>query len=53
VISKHNKNVFEEGEMRQDLVVANFSITAAGGKTYQVGYYNLDIIIAVGHRAKS
>ena len=53
VISKHIKNVFEEGELRQNSVVANFATTAADGKTYQVVYYNLDVIIAVGYRVKS
>jgi len=34
-------------------VVANFATTAADGKTYQVDYYNLDVIISVGYRVKS
>ncbi|MGP8199941.1 MAG: virulence RhuM family protein [Limisphaerales bacterium] len=53
VISKHIKNVFEEGELKPDSVVANFATTAADGKTYQVDYYNLDVIISVGYRVKS
>ena len=53
VISKHIKNVFEGGELRQNSVVANFATTAADGKTYQVVYYNLDVIIAVGYRVRS
>jgi hypothetical protein len=53
VISKHLKNIFEEGELRADSVVANFATTAADGKTYQVDFYNLDAIIAVGYRVKS
>jgi hypothetical protein len=53
VISKHIKNVFEEGELQSDSLVANFATTAADGKTYQVDYYNLDVIIAVGYRVKS
>ena len=53
VISKHLKNVFEEGELIPDSVVANFATTAADGKTYQVDYYNLEAIIAVGYRVKS
>ncbi len=36
-----------------DSVVANFATTAAAGKTYQVDYYNLDVIISVGYRVKS
>lgn len=53
VISRHISNVFEEGELSTDSVVANFATTAADGKTYQVDYYNLDIIISVGYRVKS
>lgn len=53
VISRHIKNVFKEGELKQDAVVANFATTASDGKTYQVDYYNLDVIISVGYRVKS
>ncbi len=53
VISRHIKNVFEEGELKMDSVVANFATTAADGKTYQVDYYNLDMIISVGYRVNS
>jgi len=53
VISRHIKNVFEEGELVPDSVVANFATTAADGKTYRVDYYNLDVIISVGYRVKS
>ena len=53
VISKHIKNVFEEGELTSNSVVAKFATTAADGKTYQVEYYNLDVIISVGYRVKS
>ena len=52
-ISRHIKNIFEEGEYISDSVVANFATTAADGKTYQVDYYNLDVIISVGYRVKS
>ena len=52
-ISRHIKNIFEEGELTRDSVVANFATTAADGKTYQVDYYNLDVIISVGYRVKS
>ena len=41
-ISRHIKNIFEEGEYISDSVVANFATTAIDGKTYQVEYYNLD-----------
>ncbi|EFN01376.1 virulence RhuM family protein [Actinobacillus pleuropneumoniae] len=52
-ISRHIKNIFKEGELVQDSVVANFATTALDGKTYQVDYYNLDVIISVGYRVKS
>lgn len=52
-ISRHIKNIFEEGEYVSESVVANFATTAADGKTYQVEYYNLDVIISVGYRVKS
>ena len=52
-ISRHIKNVFSEGELQRESVVANFATTAADGKTYQVDYYNLDVIISVGYRVRS
>ena len=52
-ISRHIKNIFDEGELDRNSVVANFATTAADGKTYQVDYYNLDVIISVGYRVKS
>ena len=52
-ISRHIKNIFEEGELQRNSVVANFATTASDGKTYQVDYYNLDVIISVGYRVKS
>ena len=52
-ISRHIKNIFAEGELQRSTVVANFATTASDGKTYQVDYYNLDVIISVGYRVKS
>lgn len=52
-ISRHIKNIFNEGELTRKAVVANFATTASDGKTYQVDYYNLDVIISVGYRVKS
>ena len=49
-ISRHIKNIFDEGELIKDSVVANFATTANDGKIYQVDYYNLDVIISVGYR---
>jgi hypothetical protein len=53
VISRHIKNVFDEGELEKNSVVADFATTASDGKTYIVEYYNLDVIISVGYRVKS
>lgn len=53
VIGKHVRNIFSEGELNKKSVWANFAYTAADGKTYQVDYYNLDVIISVGYRVKS
>lgn len=52
-ISRHIKNIFEDGELLRDSVVANFATTAADGKSYNVDYHNLDVIISVGYRVKS
>lgn len=51
VISRHIKNAI--AEELDNSVVANFATTAKDGKTYQVDYYNLDMIISVGYRVKS
>ena len=53
VISRHIKAVLEEGELVADSVVARYATTAADGKTYQVDYYSLDMILAVGYRVRS
>ena len=52
-ISRHIKNIFEEGELNKESVVAKIATTAADGKTYDVEYYSLDVIISVGYRVKS
>ncbi len=53
VISRHIKNIFKEGELENSSVVAKYATTATDGKTYQVDYYSLDVIISVGYRIKS
>ena len=52
VISRHIKNILLDEEL-DGSVVANFATTASDGKTYQIDYYNLDMIISVGYRVKS
>lgn len=51
-IGKHISNALKE-ELSTFPVVANFATTAIDGKTYQVRYYNLDMILSVGYRVKS
>ncbi len=51
VVSRHIRNAINE-ELNNS-VVANFATTANDDKTYQVKYYNLDVIISVGYRVKS
>ncbi len=53
VISRHVRNVFKEGELQRESVVAKNATTAADGKIYQVEFFNLDVIISVGYRVKS
>ena len=52
-ISRHIKNVLEDGELEADSVIANFATTATDGKNYSVAYYNLDMIISIGYRVHS
>lgn len=52
-ISRHINNVFEEGELERNSVVAKYATTATDGKTYQIEHFNLDVIISVGYRVKS
>lgn len=52
-INEHIKNIFAEGELVENSVIRNFRITGTDSKSYQVIFYNLDIIISVGYRVKS
>lgn len=52
-ISEHIKHIFDEGELDENSVVRNFRTTASDGKNYNVNYYNLDMIVAVGFRVRS
>ena len=52
-ISKHLKNIFEEGELDEYSVVSKMETTASDGKVYETQMYNLDAIIAVGYRVNS
>ena len=52
-ISEHIRNVFKDGELDEHKVVRKFRTTASDGKSYEINYYNLDVIISVGYRVKS
>lgn len=59
VIGRHIKNIFKEGELKEEEVCADFAHTTKHGavkgktQTQSVKYYNLDVIISVGYRVKS
>ena len=52
-ISEHIKHILEDGELAEEQVVRKFRTTASDGKNYQVKYYNLDMIIAIGYRVRT
>ena len=52
-ISKHLKNIFDEGELVADSVIPKMETTAADNKIYETSFYSLDAIIAVGYRVNS
>lgn len=58
-ISKHLKNIFEEGELQQEVVVSKMKITTQHGaladktQRHEANFYNLDAIISVGYRVNS
>ncbi|HEM4335565.1 TPA: virulence RhuM family protein, partial [Streptococcus suis] len=58
-ISRHLKNIFEEGELEEKVVVAKIANTTQHGamadktQTKEISYYNLDAIISVGYRVNS
>ncbi len=52
-INYHLKKCFSDSELQEYSVIRNFRITAADGKTYDTGHYNLSAIIAVGYKVNS
>ena len=52
-ISDHIKAIFEDEELDRNSVVRNYRTTASDGKNYDVEYYNLDVIIAIGFKVRS
>ncbi|MEG0218960.1 virulence protein RhuM/Fic/DOC family protein [Anaerorhabdus sp.] len=53
VIGKHIRKIFAECELDRNSVWAKFAHTALDGKSYNIDFYNLDMIISVGYRVKS
>lgn len=51
-ISEHINNIFDEGELDANSVVRKFRTTASDGKNYQVNYYSLEMVLAVGYRVR-
>src|SRR3989344_5206648 len=53
VVTKHIRNILKDKELDVDSVCAKFAHTADDGKVYQMQFYNLDVILAVGYRTNS
>ena len=52
-IAEHIQNVFQSGELQEESVCRKFRQTATDGKTYNVKFYDLDLVISVGYRVNS
>ncbi len=52
-ILEHIKHIFEEKELDELTTVRKFRTIASNGKTYNMNYYNLDVIVAIGFKVKS
>jgi hypothetical protein len=52
-VTKHLKNIFKEGELRENSVCSILEHTAADGKKYKTAFYSLDAIISIGYRVNS
>ncbi|MFA9392058.1 MAG: virulence RhuM family protein [Prolixibacteraceae bacterium] len=52
-ISMHISNILKDGELEQNLVIKDYLTTAADGKEYNVTFYSLDMILAIGFRVRS
>lgn len=52
-ISEHIKHIYEEGELNENSTVRKFRTVASNGKLYDIKYYNLEMIVAIGFRVRS
>lgn len=53
VVYKHIKNIYNQEELEENSTVAKIATMGKNGQTYQVKYYNLDMIISIGYRVNS
>ncbi len=52
-ICMHIANILKEGELQKDSVIKNYLTTASDGKKYEVTFYSLEMIMAIGFRVRS
>ena len=52
-MSMHIANILKEGELNGNSVIKNYLTTASDGKKYEVTFYSLDMILAIGFRVRS
>jgi len=52
-ISMHIANILNEKELEENTVIKNYLTTASDGKNYEVAFYSLDMILAIGFRVRS
>ena len=52
-ISMHISNILEDSELSENSVIKNYLTTAADGKNYNVTFYSLEMILAIGFRVRS
>lgn len=54
VITRHINNIYAEGELERESTSAKFAfVPESRERSYEITYYNLDVIISVGYRVKS
>ncbi len=51
-VSMHIKNIFEDKELRENSVIKDYLTTAKDGKKYNVTFYSLEMILAIGFRVR-
>lgn len=52
-VSEHIKHILEDGELEENSTIRKFRTVASNGKTYNMNYYNLEMIVAIGFRVRS